>query len=145
MIHERQDSKMADNKQSEIIRTSLESIKTMLDSNTVLGEAVTTPSGVTIIPVSKVTVGYASGGLDYLKKDTPVQNGKPVFNNYGGGGGTGITVSPVCFIVIDAEGHTEILNVNAPAGVEDTASRVISFIERSPELIEKIKAAFSKK
>ncbi|MBQ8524155.1 MAG: sporulation protein YtfJ [Clostridia bacterium] len=136
---------MADNKQSEIIRTSLESIKTMLDSNTVLGEAVTTPSGVTIIPVSKVTVGYASGGLDYLKKDTPVQNGKPVFNNYGGGGGTGITVSPVCFIVIDAEGHTEILNVNAPAGVEDTASRVISFIERSPELIEKIKAAFSKK
>ena len=145
MIHERQDSKMADNKQSEIIRTSLESIKTMLDSNTVLGEAVTTPSGVTIIPVSKVTVGYASGGLDYLKKDTPVQNGKPVFNNYGGGGGTGITVSPVCFIVIDAEGHTEILNVNAPACVEDTASRVISFIERSPELIEKIKAAFSKK
>lgn len=136
---------MADNKQSEIIRTSLESIKTMLDANTVLGEAVTTPGGVTIIPVSKVSVGYASGGLDYLKKDTPVHNGKPVFNNYGGGGGTGITVSPVCFIVIDAEGHTEILNVNAPAGTEDTASRVISFIERSPELIEKIKAAFSKK
>lgn len=136
---------MADNKQSEIIRTSLESIKTMLDANTVLGEAVTTPAGVTIIPVSKVTVGYASGGLDYLKKDTPVQNGKPVFNNYGGGGGTGITVSPVCFIVIDTEGHTEILNVNAPAGAEDTASRVISFIERSPELIEKLKAAFSKK
>jgi len=137
---------MAENKQSEIIRTSLESIKTMLDANTVLGEPITTPSGVTIIPVSKVTVGYASGGLDYLKKDTPVHNGKPVFNNYGGGGGTGVTVSPVCFIVIDSEGHTEIMNVNAPAGaVEDTASRVISFIERSPELIEKLKAAFSKK
>ena len=57
---------MAENKQSEIIRTSLESIKTMLDANTVLGEPITTPSGVTIIPVSKVTVGYASGGLDYL-------------------------------------------------------------------------------
>ena len=66
---------MADNKQSEIIRTSLESIKTMLDANTVLGEAVTTPAGVTIIPVSKVTVGYASGGLDYRIKDTPVENG----------------------------------------------------------------------
>jgi len=136
---------MAENKQSEIIRASLESIKTMLDANTVLGEAVTTPAGVTIIPVSKVTVGYASGGLDYMKKDTPVQNGKPVFNNYGGGGGTGITVTPVCFIVIDAEGKTDILNVNAPAGPEDTASRVISFIERSPELIDKLKTAFSKK
>ncbi len=136
---------MAENNQSEIIRTSLDSIKTMLDANTVLGEPITTPSGTTIIPVSKVSVGHASGGIDYLKKDTPVQNGKPVFNNYGGGGGTGVTVSPVCFIVTDAEGHTELLNVNAPASAEDTASRVISFIERSPELIEKLKSAFSKK
>ena len=136
---------MAENKQSEIIRTSLESIKTMLDANTVLGEPVSTPVGTTIIPVSKITVGYASGGLDYLKKDTPVQNGKPVYSNYGGGGGTGVTVSPIAFIVIDAEGHTEILNINSPAGPEDTASRVISFIERSPELIEKLKTAFSKK
>lgn len=136
---------MADNKQSEIIKTSLDSIKTMLDANTVVGEPIVTPSGTTLIPISKITVGYASGGLDYLKKDTPLQNGKPVYNNFGGGGGTGLTVSPVAFITIDADGKTDILNINAPVTAEDTVSRVISLIENSPSLVEKLKAAFSKK
>lgn len=136
---------MAENKQSEIIKTSLDSIKTMLDANTVVGEPIVTPSGTTLIPISKITVGYASGGLDYLKKDTPVQNGKPVYNNFGGGGGTGLTVSPVAFITIDADGKTDILNINAPVTAEDTVSRVISLIENSPSLVEKLKAAFSKK
>ncbi|MCI9450055.1 MAG: sporulation protein YtfJ [Clostridiales bacterium] len=136
---------MSENKQSEIIRTSLDSIKTILDANTVVGEPIVTPSGTTLIPISKITVGYASGGLDYLKKDTPVQNGKPVYNNFGGGGGTGLTVSPVAFITIDADGKTDILNINAPVTAEDTVSRVISLIENSPSLVEKLKAAFSKK
>lgn len=136
---------MAENKQSEIIKTSLDSIKTMLDANTVVGEPIVTPSGTTLIPISKITVGYASGGLDYLKKDTPVQNGKPVYNNFGGGGGTGLTVSPVAFITIDADGKTDILNINALVTAEDTVSRVISLIENSPSLVEKLKAAFSKK
>ena len=136
---------MAENKQSEIIRTALESIKTMLDANTVIGEPITTPQGATIIHVSKISVGYVSGGLDYLKKDTPVQNGRPVYNNFGGGGGTGLTLSPVAFIVIDAEGHAELLNVNFPAAPEDTVSSVISLVERSPELIERLRGIFSKK
>ncbi|MBR4933082.1 MAG: hypothetical protein IKZ03_01365 [Clostridia bacterium] len=138
---------MAENKQSEIIKTALDSIKTILDANTVMGTPITTPAGTTIIPVSKLTVGYASGGIDYVKKDTPVQNGKPVYNNFGGGGGTGINVTPVAFISIDSEGKTEILNLSAPvvAAPEDTVSKVISAIERSPELIEKFKAVFAKK
>ncbi len=134
---------MAENKQSEIIRASLESIKSMLDANTVMGEPITTPAGTTLIPISKVTVGYASGGLDYMKKDTPIQNGKPVYNNYGGGGGTGLTVSPVAFVVINADGKVEILNINNPAP-EDTASRIVSLIESSPEIIERLKAVFTK-
>ncbi|MBR5447183.1 MAG: hypothetical protein IKV40_02035 [Clostridia bacterium] len=138
---------MAENKQSEIIKTALDSIKTILDANTVMGTPITTPAGTTIIPVSKLTVGYASGGIDYVKKDTPVQNGKPVYNNFGGGGGTGINVTPVAFISINSEGKTEILNLSAPvvAAPEDTVSKVISAIERSPELIEKFKAVFAKK
>jgi sporulation protein YtfJ len=138
---------MAENKQSEIIKTALESIKTILDANTVMGTPITTPAGTTIIPVSKLTVGYASGGIDYVKKDTPVQNGKAAYNNFGGGGGTGINVTPVAFISIDSEGKTEILNLSAPtvAAPEDTVSKVISAIERSPELIEKFKAVFAKK
>ena len=138
---------MAENKQSEIIKTALESIKTILDADTVMGTPITTPAGTTIIPVSKLTVGYVSGGIDYVKKDTPVQNGKPAYNNFGGGGGTGINVTPVAFISIDSEGKTEILNLSAPtvAAPEDTVSKVISAIERSPELIETFKAVFAKK
>ena len=55
---------MAENKQSEIIKTALDSIKTIIDANTVIGDPIVTPSGTTIIPVSKITVGYASGGID---------------------------------------------------------------------------------
>ena len=134
-----------DNKLNEIIKTSMEIIKTMLDANTIIGEAITTPSGTVLIPVSKISVGYASGGLDYLQKNAPVQNGKPAFSNFGGGGGTGITLSPVAFIVIGTDGKTEILNINTPAAPADTVSQIISAIERSPEIIEKLKAAFAKK
>lgn len=136
---------MSENKQSEIIKTALDGIKTMIDANTVIGEPITTPQGATIIPISKISVGYVSGGLDYLKKGTPVQNGHPIYNNFGGGGGTGVSISPTAFIVIGSDGSTELLNINAPQGPEDTVSRVISFIERSPELIEKLRDIFSAK
>ena len=138
---------MAENKQSEIIKTALDSIKTIIDANTVIGDPIVTPSGTTIIPVSKITVGYASGGIDYMKKDTPVHEGKPVFNNFGGGGGTGISVTPVAFIVVDSEGKTNILNMEAPviSAPEDTVAKILSFVDRSPELIEKFKEIFAKK
>ena len=139
--------KMAENKQSEIIKAALDSIKTIIDANTVIGDPIVTGSGTTIIPVSKITVGYASGGIDYMKKDTPVHEGKPVFNNFGGGGGTGISVSPVAFIVVDAEGKANILNMEAPvlSAPEDALSKILSFVDKSPELIEKFKEIFAKK
>lgn len=138
---------MAENKQSEIIKAALDSIKTIIDANTVIGDPIVTGSGTTIIPVSKITVGYASGGIDYMKKDTPVHEGKPVFNNFGGGGGTGISVSPVAFIVVDAEGKANILNMEAPvlSAPEDALSKILSFVDKSPELIEKFKEIFAKK
>ena len=60
-----------DNKLQEIIGTSLENIRSMIDANTVIGDPISTENGVTIVPVSKVTVGYASGGLDYNGKEKP--------------------------------------------------------------------------
>ena len=68
---------MADSKLSEMISSSLESIRTIADSGTVVGDPITTNNGTVIIPVSKISVGFASGGLDYLpkngdKKDQPV-------------------------------------------------------------------------
>ena len=57
-----------DNKHNDIIKTTLDSIKGIVESNTVIGEPVNTPGGITIIPVSKVSLGFASGGLDYASK-----------------------------------------------------------------------------
>lgn len=134
------------NKLGDITKTSLESIRSMLDANTIVGDPIETASGTCIIPISKISVGYASGGVDYAKKDAPQsQQG----NNFGGGGGTGLTVTPVAFLVVSQDGNVNILNVNAPAAQTatptDTVSQVVGFIERSPDLIERIKAVFSKK
>lgn len=135
------------NKLNEIIRTSLDSIRSMVDSNTVIGNPITTANGTTIIPVSKVFVGFASGGVDYLGKTANGQNpAKPTANNFGGGGGTGLTVAPVAFLVVDAKGDVQLLNVNEPTKqAVDPVSQVIGLLERSPELIEKLKAIFAKK
>lgn len=135
------------NKLGDITKTSLESIRSMLDANTIVGDPIETANGVCIIPISKISVGYASGGVDYLKKDAPVSNGKPVYNNFGGGGGTGITVTPVAFLVVSPDGNVNILNVNAPvtSAPADSVSQVVGFLERSPELIERIKSVLSRK
>ena len=136
---------MADNNRiGDITKTSLDSIRAMLDPNTVVGNPIETASGTTIIPISKVSVGYASGGIDYAgKKDV---SNKP--NNFGGGGGTGVSVTPVAFLVVNREGEVSVLNVSsgssstAPA---DAVSQVVGFLERSPDLLERIRAIFSRK
>ena len=130
------------NKLGDITKTALESIRSMLDANTIIGEPIKTASGTEIIPISKISVGYASGGVDYANKDTRASN------NFGGGGGTGITVSPVAFLVVNADGNVNVLNIENPtsaAPAPDTISQVVGFIERSPELIERLKNALGKK
>ena len=131
-----------DNKLQEVIRASLESIRSMVDANTVIGDAITTPQGVVIIPVSKISVGFASGGLDFNGKSEEAVKNK--LQNFGGGGGTGLSVVPVGFLVVSPEGRVEMLNVgmDTPQG---PIEQVADVIERSPEIIAKIKALFSKK
>lgn len=137
---------MADNNRiGDITKTSLDSIRAMLDPNTVVGDPIETASGTTIIPISKVSVGYASGGIDYAgKKDV---SNKP--NNFGGGGGTGVSVTPVAFLVVNKDGDVSVLNVTSgaasTAAPTDAVSSVVGFLERSPDLIERIKGVFSKK
>lgn len=129
-----------ENKLEDMIRTSLESIRSMIDANTIIGDPIKTDSGTTIIPISKVMVGYASGGVDFQgKKDTPDKA-----KNFGGGGGTGLTVSPVAFLTVDREGHVDILNVGTPAPV-DFVGQAAAAVDRAPEIISKIKALFDKK
>ena len=135
---------MSENKLNDIIQTSLESIRSMVDSDTVIGSPITTANGTLVIPVSKVFVGFASGGVDYLGKNT--QNTSHTVNNFGGGGGTGLTVSPVAFLVVSPTGDVQLLNVNEPTSDRsDPISQIVGLLDRSPELIEKLKAIFAKK
>ena len=124
-----------ENKLQDIIQTSLESLRTLVDSNTVIGNPINTESGTTIIPISKISMGFASGGLDYNGKSAGVKQ------NFGGGGGTGLSISPVGFLTVKADGSVEIVNINAPVG---TVEQVADVIERAPEIVAKFKALFTK-
>lgn len=126
-----------ENKLQDIIQTSLESLRGLVDSNTVIGNPINTASGTTIIPISKISMGIATGGLDY--------NGKTSNNrqNFGGGGGTGLSITPVGFLTIKADGNVEMVNISpAPAG---TIEQVADVIERTPEIFAKLKEIFTKK
>ena len=122
-----------ENKLQEMIRTSLESIRAMVDANTVVGTPIQTPSGTTVIPISKVSVGYASGGVDFSSK-TAAQK------NFGGGGGTGVNVTPLGFLVVSSLGNVELLTLESPA--KDLTSHIFEFVSNSPEFFEKIKNSF---
>ncbi len=129
---------MSENKLNDIIGTSLEKIRALADGETVIGNPINTPNGTTIIPVSRVSMGFASGGLDYSGKKATT-----AAQNFGGGGGTGVTVNPVAFLVLSPDGDVKLLPVTpAPQG-GDTIDKVTAFIERSPDLIEKLKQIFA--
>ncbi len=133
---------MADSKLNDIIGTSLEKIKALADGETVIGNPITTPDGTTVIPVSKVSMGFASGGIDYSGKKASEGSKQ----NFGGGGGTGITVAPVAFLIISPDGNIQLLPITGaagPAGAVDTVDKVTSFIERSPDILERLKRVFT--
>ena len=120
---------MSENKMSEIIRSSLDSIKGFTDVNTVFGNAVTTPGGVTVIPVSKVTYGFASGGSDF-----PSKNNTQLF---GGGGGAGVTINPVAFLILK-NGEVTLKHITSN---DNAAER---FVDMVPEVIDKVSSVVSK-
>ena len=128
-----------ENKLEEIIRTSLENIRSMIDANTVIGSPISTDNGVTVIPISKVSVGYASGGVDFNGKSKP--SGDP--QNFGAGGGTGVSVTPVGFLVISKNGSVNMVNVGEHIP-SDPVDNVIDFINRSPDIIDNLKELFKK-
>ena len=134
------------NKIEDIIRASLENMRTMVDANTVIGNPYTTPSGTTVIPVSKISMGFASGGLDYFGKQSQKSSDHSKIGpqNFGGGGGSGLSVSPVGFLVINKDGDVEMINIGMPAA-SDPIDQISDIIERSPEIIAGIKKIFTKK
>lgn len=107
---------------NKIMENTLEKMRQMVDVSTIIGEPMVT-GDVTLIPVSKVTYGFTSGGTDLPSK----QNAEL----FGGGGGGGITISPVAFIVIQ-DGRVRMMQIN---NYTSSADRAVSMI---PELIDKL-------
>ena len=111
--------------------TAMQKIREMIDVNTIIGDPITTPDGTTIIPVSKVSFGFASGG-----SDLPAKVQKDLF---GGGRGAGITINPLAFLVVGG-GDVKLLQLSD--GDTGAAGKAVEMI---PGVIDKLTEVFSKK
>lgn len=110
-----------------MLDSTIAKIREMVDVNSVVGEPIVTADGTTIIPVSKVTVGVAGGGSDFVSKNVNRQE-----NPFGGGAGGAVKVTPVAFLIIK-DGNVRMLPVSAPANT--TADRLV---EQVPDFLDRI-------
>ena len=130
----------SENKLQEVVQSTLAQIRNMIDADTVIGTPIETASGTTIIPISKVAAGFATGGFDLNDRSGGAKD-KP--QNFGAGGGTGISVQPIGILAINKNGHVELINVGMKNPV-DPLEQICDILDRSPEIIAKIKAVFAK-
>ena len=112
-----------------MLDSTIAKLREMVDVNSVVGDPITTADGVTIIPVSKVSVGFGGGGSDFVSKNVNRQE-----NPFGGGVGAGVKVTPVAFLVIK-EGSVRMIPVATPANT--TADRLVEMV---PDTLDKIAA-----
>ena len=110
-----------------MLENTIAKIREMVDVNSVIGNPITTPDGVTIIPVSKVSVGFGGGGSDFTTKNHG--SGEMPF---GGGAGGGVNVTPICFLIVK-DGSVRMMPVAAPANT--TADRIVEMV---PDALDKI-------
>lgn len=107
----------------DVLDISLEKLKKLVDVNTIIGEAITVSDGTTIIPVSKVSFGFATGGseLPVSKPETP----------FGGGSGGGVTIQPLAFLVV-SNGNVQLLQMQT---ANNTADRIVNMV---PGVLDKV-------
>ncbi len=122
----------------EMMGSSLEKVKEIAGTETVIGDPIYTPNGTLILPVSKLSMGFASGGIDSTSK----KQEKPR-SSFGGGGGTGVTLTPIAFLIVNAEGKIDLIPITSAQNV-DTVDKIAALIERSPEILENLKNVFKK-
>ena len=115
---------------NDLLRITMDKVHEMVDTNTIVGAPIATPDGVTLIPISRVSLGIGCGGGDY---------GKVQPKDFGGGSGAGVKIEPVAFLVI-REGSTRVLPVAMPPMT--TLDRVV---EMMPDLVDKVEKYFDKK
>ncbi len=113
---------MKDQTAAGILSTTIEKVRQLVDVSTIVGEPIVLSDDITVIPVSKVTYGFASGGSDF-----PSKNNVQLF---GGGGGAGITINPVAFLVLK-NGEVTLKHITAN---DNAAERIVNMV---PDVIDK--------
>ncbi|MEI6101297.1 MAG: GerW family sporulation protein [Eubacteriales bacterium] len=115
-----------------IMQITMSEIKQMVDVNTIVGDAIVTPDGSTILPVSKVSFGFVTGGGEYgEKKESATQDAKHPF---GGGGGAGVTIYPIAFLIIHND-DVKMMTVDHPNTYE-------TMLDKIPTILTQVKKMF---
>lgn len=125
----------------QVIEASLENIKKVLDADTVVGSPITLPGDITIIPISKISCGFTSGGVDFDSKKGPHRE----IPHFGGANAAGVSVTPLTFLVISGN-DVRVMNVNGTTASSESAivSTISDLVEKSPAILAKLKALFKK-
>lgn len=113
----------------ELLNTSMGNLKSLVDASTIIGDPMQVAEGITIIPVSKVSFGFASGGSD-------ISSAKPK-DLFGGGSGGGVTIAPIAFLVIN-NGVVKLMQIDSKANSVDKAMNMV------PDMIDKVSEVVSK-
>ena len=115
---------------NDLMRSAMEKVREMANTNAIVGQPITTPDGVTLIPISRVSLGFGCGGGDY---------GKTQPKGFGGGSGAGVNIAPVAFLVIK-DGVTRVLPVAVPP--VSTVDRVVEMV---PDVLDRVEKFFDRK
>lgn len=113
----------------ELLQVSMAKIKDMVDVSTIIGDPISAPDGLTLIPVSRVSFGFGSGGSDIVKNRS----------GFAGGSGAGVKIEPIGFLIIK-DGLVRMMNIQPPAS--NTVDRIVDLI---PQLLDKAEEAKNKK
>ena len=121
---------MEDSRMNELMESAVSRIRELTDTNTIIGSPIVTPDGITVIPVSRISYAFATGGSDFRVKEKPA---------FGGGNGAGVKIEPIGFLVVK-DGNIRMVSVTLPAN--NTIDRVI---EKAPELMDTVESFIKKR
>ena len=122
---------METNPIGELMKNTMENVRNILKVDTVVGDPIYTPDGITLVPISKISVGFGGGGVEFGEK----KNGQ---RPYGGGNATGVKIEPIGFLIIK-DGVVRMVNVTPPAS--NTVDRIIDLV---PQVIDRVDAFIEK-
>lgn len=120
---------------NDVLTTTLAKLKEMIDVDTIVGKPISTDDGTTLIPVSQLSLGFASGGSEFSPKTAKNDNSQ----NFGGGSGAGVKIEPMAFLVVK-NGTVRLLPMGAPPMT--TLDRVVDMV---PEVVDKVTELVGKK